>query len=407
MKSALATCVLGQDVFLSPSLVSSSDLLRASSKVQSGRLAGKSPQEIANKLNAHLLNYGGAKRSCDDHTVQELNDILSSVFAGVASEFDDVYKKTMDLRVKRFQTLAEYEQSWQSEVDDLATRHAKCFEIGEMWSHHLPESIKKAHVGVVPKLPTYNSALANNTLYTRAASCQTGHAMVKGGDGTSTHQWPDWPEELHYKAKGHGAYPFWWGGGSDSGTADLEVWYSEKQGAEKFYHSSCTGQSSWLRGACVHLLLSPGVGDMGNTAPQGYLYLEDESKCCLTQPTAGGGSGPAETLAAPQSNFWNTFAYQGEVDFNGVYYQGKAKYYVLSGVNEPVRDFWYFTDLDGKPVQQGEAGTGPTDQGYPQSIGHTIWHDFDPSSLDVSSIDSSTFDIPDVCKTTTLSCAFP
>merc|ERR1712216_668331 len=78
----------------------------------------------------------------------------------------------------------------------------------------------------------------------------------------------------HYKAKGHGAYPFWWGGGSDSGEADMEVWWSEKQGAEKFYHSSCTGKSSgkgikksgkgvgsgasWLKGPCYHLMLAPG-----------------------------------------------------------------------------------------------------------------------------------------------------
>merc|ERR1711988_505257 len=97
-----------------------------------------------------------------------------------------------------------------------------------------------------------------------------GHAMGTS-TSSSTHQWPDWPEELHYKAKAHGAYPFWWGGGSDSGTADLEVWYSEKKGAEKFYHSQCTGKSSgkgfkagkgsgssWLNGLCVHLMIAPG-----------------------------------------------------------------------------------------------------------------------------------------------------
>merc|ERR1712007_312905 len=120
----------------------------------------------------------------------------------------------------------------------------------------------------------------------------------------------------------------------------------------------------------------------------GYLYLQDESKCCTTEPTSG-GSGPVETLAPPQGTWGNTFTYKGEVDFNGVNYQGKTKYYLLSGVNEPVTDFWYFTDLDGKPVQQGEAGTGPTDQGYPVSIGHTIWHDYDQSTFDTSAIDAS------------------
>merc|ERR1711862_876316 len=80
---------------------------------------------------------------------------------------------------------------------------------------------------------------------------------------------------------------------------------------------------------------------------------------------------------------------------------------VMTGVNEPVREFWYFTDLDGKPVQQGEAGTGPTDQGFPTSIGHTIWHDYDQSTLDSSPIDSSVFTVPAYCKEATQTCAFP
>jgi len=112
-------------------------------------------------------------------------------------------------------------------------------------------------------------------------------------------------------------------------------------------------------------------------------------------------------LAPSQGTFWKTFADKGEVNFSGVHYKGKVKYYLLSGVNEPITDFWYFTDLDGKPVQQGEGGTGPTDQGYPTSIGHTIWHDYDQSSFDTSSIDPSVFAIPAACKSTTLSCAFP
>ena len=105
--------------------------------------------------------------------------------------------------------------------------------------------------------------------------------------------------------------------------------------------------------------------------------------------------------------FWNTFTDKGEVDFSGVHYKGKAHYYVMSGVNEPITDFWYFTDTEGKPVQQGEGGTGPTDQGYPTSIGHTIWHDYDQSTFDTSAIDASVFAIPAACKSTTTSCAFP
>merc|ERR1719195_938661 len=149
------------------------------------------------------------------------------MFASFSSDLQKVYQQNSDPRSKRFALLSEYEESWKSEINDKSTRHAKCFEIAEMWSHHLPEMHKHAHIAAVPTLPMFDKTLMNNTLYSGSASCQTGHAMQRGGDGTSTHQWPDWPEELHYKAKGHGAYPFWWGGGSDSGTADLEVWYSE------------------------------------------------------------------------------------------------------------------------------------------------------------------------------------
>merc|ERR1712072_45095 len=136
-----------------------------------------------------------------------------------------------------------------------------------MWAHHLSDAAKRSVTQALPTVPVFDSAKADDKLYESKATCQTGHAMVKGGDGTSTHEWPDWPEELHYQAKAHGAYPFWWGGGSDSADADMEVWWSEKQGAEKFYHSSCTGKSSgkgmgsgasWLKGPCYHLMLAPG-----------------------------------------------------------------------------------------------------------------------------------------------------
>jgi hypothetical protein len=291
------------------------------------------------------------------------------------------------------------------EEDSLTRRHAKCFEITEMWAHHLSDAAKRSGWKTLPTVPVFDSTKADDKLYADSASCQTGHAMIKGGDGTSTHQWPDWPEELHYQAQAHGDYPFWWGGGSDSGDADMEVWWSEKQGAEKFVHSSCTGRSSWLTGACTHLIFAPTTATSDDY--QGYLYLADESRCCISQPTGSSIFGPSEKLSVSQGTFWNTFEYIDTRSFDGVNYQGQVKYYTLTGVNEPVREFWYFTDLDGKPVQQGEGGTGPTDQGYPTSIGHTVWHDYDQSTFDTSAIDPSVFAIPESCKTTTTKCNFP
>jgi len=399
----LAASCVGQDVFLAATpRASQSDLVRASSKNQSARLGGSSPQEIADKINGFLVKAQMDVKDCRDHSVEELNGMIRSMFPHLSKDLLSMYDQ-VDGRSNRLESLSEYEKLWSSESDSETTRDGKCAEVLMLWAHHLTESSKDSLRLSLPTLPVHDEKKASeNELYAARTSCVTGHAMVTGGDGSNDHQWPNWPEELHYTAKGHGAYPFWWGGGSDSGTADLEVWYSEKFGAEKFYHSTCTGQSSWLRGACTHLMFASGTN-----AGQAYLYTD--SKCCLSQASSGGGGRfPTEVLNPPQNNFVDVFTYNGEVDFNGVYYQGKAKYYTMKlPSSEPVQDFWYFTDLNGVPVQQGEAGVGPTDQGYPSSRGHTIWHDYNPSSLDTTGIDGSVFDIPSQCKSTTLTCAFP
>jgi len=394
----LAASCLGQDVFLAATpIASQADLVRASSKNQTARLGGSNPHEIADKINGFLAKAQVDVKDCHAHSIQELNGLIRSMFPHLSKDLLSIYDQ-MDGRSNRLETLKEYEKLWISESDSDTTRDGKCAEVLMLWAHHLTESSKASLRLSLPTLPVHDEQKASDSeLYATRTSCVTGHAMVAGGDGSNDHQWPHWPEELHYHAKGHGAYPFWWGGGSDSGDADLEVWFSEKFGAEKFYHSTCTGQSSWLTGACTHLMFAS-----GRNAGQAYLYTD--STCCKSQASGG----RAEVLSPSQGNFVDVFSYQGEVDFNGLYYQGQAKYYTMKlPSTEPVQDFWYFTDLNGMPVQQGEAGVGPTDQGYPASRGHTIWHDYNPSSLDTSGIDDSVFDIPSHCQSTSLTCAFP
>lgn len=399
--SLLCGAAVGQDVFLGQGsqAPTAADLSRAQ-RPRATALAAESAEEIATKLNRVLRKAGGANKSCDDHSVEELNEIMKLLLEVSDDRLQDIYLQNGDLRVRRL--MNEYEQLWQDNRDDETTRHTRCFQIGELWAHHLPEVAKKMLVQKVPELPVFDSSKSDSD-YQASATCQDGHKMVTGGGSASTHQWPNWPEQLHYKAKGHGAYPFWWGGGSDDGTADLEVWWSEKFGAEKFYHSSCTGQTVYMIGKpCTHLMFAKDTN-----AGQAYLYTD--SYCCKSQASSSGGSfGPSEILYPSQGNFMDIFTYKGEVDFNGVNYQGKAKYYLYSlPSTEPIQDFWYFTDLDGKPVQQGEGGTGPTDQGYPESRGHTIWHDYDQSSFDTSEMDDSIFDIPEICKNTEHTCAMP
>jgi hypothetical protein len=240
----LVASVAAQDVFLAKEGAAKSDLTRAELRSQPGRLAGSSPQEIADKINKHMQKAGIDTRECDEHSLEELNDIVRSIFKqGVSTDLEEVYQRNADLRSKRFSTLEEYEKVWEEEMHSETLRHAKCFEIVELWAHHMTDANKRTFEGSLPSVPVYDEKKADDTVYAEATSCQTGHKMKTGGDGTSSHEWPDWPEQLHYKAKAHGAYPFWWGGGSDSGTADMEVYWSEKLGAEKFIHSSCTGQS--------------------------------------------------------------------------------------------------------------------------------------------------------------------
>merc|ERR1719446_1674758 len=331
--SLLCGAAIAQDVFLGKEgqAATAVDLSRAH-RPKASALAGESAEEIATKLNRVLKKVGGAGKSCDAHSVEELNAVMKLLLEVSDDQLQDIYVQNGDLRARRL--MSDYEQSWQESRDDATTRHTRCFQIGELWAHHLPEAAKKTLAQKVPELPVFDSANKDSE-YKASATCQDGHKMVTGGDGASTHEWPNWPEQLHYKAKGHGAYPFWWGGGSDDGTADLEVWWSEKFGAEKFYHSSCTGQSLYMIGKpCTHLMFAKDTN-----AGQAYLYTD--SYCCKSQASASGGSfGPGEILYPSQGNFMDIFTYKGDVDFNGVHYQGKAKYYLYSlPSSEPITDF--------------------------------------------------------------------
>merc|ERR1711957_251622 len=101
----------------------------------------------------------------------ELNALMEDLLQKSSVELSGIYQQNGDSRVKRFENLAQYQASWVGEIEkDLDTlRHSKCAEITLLFAHHL--------------------------------------------------------SELHYKAKAHGAYPFWWGGGSDSADSDIEVWW--------------------------------------------------------------------------------------------------------------------------------------------------------------------------------------
>lgn len=87
------------------------------------------------------------------------------------------------------------------------------------------------------------------------------------------------------------------------------------------------------------------------------------------------------------------------------YYEGAAQWYTETlGGSEAVTAFWYATDLDGRPLQQGEGGYGPDD---PEGKGIFIYHEYDPDTFLETTHDESVFAVPSVCETTTHKCTFP
>ena len=296
-----------------------------------------------------------------------------------------------------------------------------------IFSHHLPTPAQDALVNeqavVLPTLPVYNETHAQHEdeevaqTYEASYTCQSGHGMTEITTTHSDHVFPHWPTNAHYTGTGYGAYPFWGGGQGDGEHGPIEVYWSEEQAAERFYHEGCyldefgygTGSSP-----CFHLM----TGVLGAT--KAYVYSADGNFCC--ESTGGrrrlqghrglqgppGPPGGGEDLSPPQSDFMDLMDFEGTTkNFETAYYSGDAYFYTETLSNEPVSAFWYATTPEGYPLQQGEGGYGPT---QPVPPGIFIYHEYNHTSFLAEAgqaIDPSIFAVPDVCKTSTKTCAFP
>jgi hypothetical protein len=392
------------------------DLARAQTKKQSGAVAGKSVSEIAQKINRHLERNVANLRDCAEFSHEELNRIVRKLWPAFNAELQKTYEDAKpDGRLREHSSLNDYEKRWLAEVpllkypdSALVLREAKCAEVLMLWVHHVPEDGKKSLQDItLPRLPEFKvSHLQKDqrvaSRYATSFSCVSGHNMQ--ASSTSDHKWPHWPAEAHYHGRGHGAYPFWMGPSGSGGTSPIEVWWSEKQHAEKFYHESCAmDEAGYSKNApCYHLM----IGTQPN--PTAYLYTAKEDFCCVSGPTSS-GSGTIEKLTAPQSDFMDSMTDMGDMDFKGDFYSGKVKYYLMTlPQSEAVRYFWYLTTPEGKPVEQGEGGK-PSSDDKPSNPGQgiLIWHEYNTSSFEATTLDSSVFAIPDICKNTYTQCAFP
>lgn len=365
-------------------------------------LTGDSHVAVANVINDRI---DVASAPCDNFTSVEMDHIFRTLWCHRAPALNATYS-AKDGRRLPHESLEGYEERWAREYKAAepaaSLRDGKCAHVLMMWTHHLSlsgrdEVVRSFPSFRLPQLPTYRPEMVRaNTSYATSFSCVTGHNNT-GRD--SDHVWPHWPEEVHYTATGHGAYPFWSGPGGDGGSGHLEVWWSQSKASEKFYHEVCyMGEAGYsqTQAPCYHLFV-------GNApTPLSYLYTATEDFCCTTQPATGIG----EHLSAPQSDWMDSMTNQGEyvlttpTEYNNCAQgDGCVLWNMQLPSSEPVTWFWYITTKEGKPVQQGEGGFS--------GAGIMIWHNYNTSSFEAVQHDASVFAVPEVCKTTTNHCSFP
>lgn len=423
---ALAAVASAQDLFLAnkaPHTASTSDLRRAKTTEHSGHVSGRSTTEIATKINKHLEAQKLNLKECADMSHEELDKLVRSMWPLLSQELQQTYAG-QDLRQLAHKTLEGFETRWANEALHVmhpesgpALRDAKCAEVLMMWSHHVSEAGKKALRDLVlPTLAEFNMDHIEKRhhevadRYASSFTCVTGHNAQSGH--TSDHVFPHWPEEAHYEGKGHGAYPFWAGPGGQGSSAAIEVYWSEKQLSERFYHASCSMSEVGYSGGttdCYHLFVG------GQPSPSAYLYTAKKDFCCKSGPGSTSLTRSfrnvtfpptsTEKLAAPSSDFMDSMTLTGTGTGTYDFYSGSVKKYLLQlPSTEAVTYFWYVTTAEGKPVEQGEGGKSSSE---PAGGGIQIWHDYNTDTFKSTTIDSSIFEVPAICKTTSTTCTFP
>jgi len=409
---------------------SRSDLQRSQRAVPRDALRGEDHASIRLKLNAALRKGVAAMLThgpCDDFTLLGLSKLETLLF-----EHRSPALFTTDLRAPRHAT-AESLRGELAEEAEYAKKHpevfealrdGKCTDIAMQWVHHLddearaklaktkfpllpdkgtaehaPELIRKGHHGVVEKL-------------TNKTTCQIGHDAKAVARGT-WEGFPAWPYEVSYNASGYGPYPFWTGTGSAAGSltkgTPIQTHWSAVLNSERLDHGMCSLKGlglGWTQDApCTHLFLGTSYA---------YLFDQAQTDCCISSKpqtnTEFPPSGGQCTLTTMQRDFYKVFDYAGTVEnytSESGYYHGTVKKYHMHLTTPADFWFWYVTDTNDKPIEQGEGPCSMYDssgsrncQGPP----HMLWHQYNPGTFKEAKLDSQVFAVPDVCKNTTRDC---
>jgi len=171
-------------------------------------------------------------------------------------------------------------------------------------------------------------------------------------------------------------------------------------------HESC-GDMSWTgsskapnKSPCNHIFTSD-KGAFIYTPKTSLETAADGSFCCHTV-----GAGSLTFPGAVPRDWMKQGKYAGTYStFQGDHYSGEIKMFTWS---QGGLEFWYYTKPDGTPVQQGEGcqqpgGKKPT--ACQKMLPIVLYHDF--RVVTNSTFNADDFEIPEVCKTTSLSCTIP
>ena len=283
------------------------------------------------------------------------------------------------------------------------------------WVHHLTAASRAtfhANQTVLPLLPLAGLDEHGPTLRRKGlgdvadwlastVTCQVGHETEPEARDTTwtAKDFPKWPSEVTYNASGYGPYPFWAGGGGSGGSltgkgVPISTYYSAVQNAERLDHASCSIQSLGASqdGPCTHLFVN------GSWA---FVYDKAETFCCMS-------SAPSQYTAChltrPQRDFMDVMNFDGTIDYTAEdgLYSGKAKKWSMHLTFPSNFYFWYVTDPDNKPLEQGE---GPCDMYNSASPGSRecdgppkmLFHQYHTSTFAQATLDPSVFKLPDVC----------
>lgn len=119
-------------------------------------------------------------RPCDSLSIENLNDILSTLVGMANPFFQEIYKESCkqpdgcDKRSMRYETVSDFENKWQNELAILGAesnskirdavaellRNGKCYEAAQIFHHHLSEEARADYTDnvVLPLLPTNRKA---------------------------------------------------------------------------------------------------------------------------------------------------------------------------------------------------------------------------------------------------------